>query len=435
MPIHNVGNAFKAMNEFDSALVAYNLCEKINDDPDDWWMGYVYENRGDLYQKMGKYEKAEEELTKSIAIRKKFKHNGPIVACLIHLGTLQSKMHNYERAQKNFEEALSFATKHEMLDHIRTAQKFLANLHEKKGDLSSSLKYLKLHAETKDSIFNDQLSKHFAELETIHQSKAKDEEILQLEFDRQLDTVKLSRQRDIIAIIGITSILMILLLWRLSRLNKKIKGQNRLISQALDDKNVLLKEIHHRVKNNLQLISSLLSLQSTTVDDTSALAALTEGQSRVQSMALIHQDLYRSDNLSGVQIEGYVRKLCQNLFDTYNIKGDRIKLALDIAPLSLDVSTLIPMGLILNELISNSLKYAFPSQQSGNIGVTLKPQNEKLLLEVWDDGVGFSDNANSGGFGHKLIRTFAKKLAADVNIKHSNGTVVSMNIANFKVAV
>ena len=116
----------------------------------------------------------------------------------------------------------------------------------------------------------------------------------------------------------------------------------------------------------------MLSLQSTTIDDTTALAALTEGQSRVQSMALIHQDLYRSDNLTGLQIEGYIKKLCRNLFDTYNISGEKIQLELDIAPMSLDVSTLIPMGLILNELISNSLKYAFPGEMKGKIGVRFK---------------------------------------------------------------
>ena len=317
---------------------------------------------------------------------------------------------------------------------LENAQELAALSYASLGDYQKAYQVQADLKATQDSIFNEKMMQQYTELETLHQTRKKEEAIAQLEFDRKLNEAKLSRQRDVILVVVAAAILLLLLLWHLLKLNKRIRDQNHAIASALKDKEVLLREIHHRVKNNLQLISSLLSLQSYTIKDASALEALSEGQSRVQSMALIHQDLYRTDNLTGVGVEGYIRKLCQNLFNTYNISGDRIQLNLDIESLALDVSTLIPLGLILNELISNSLKYAFPNDRSGSIGIVLKQQGEKLRLKVWDDGKGYTASARSDGFGHKLVNTFAKKLQADVHIKHDTGTVVSMNITNFKLA-
>jgi len=199
---------------------------------------------------------------------------------------------------------------------------------------------------------------------------------------------------------------------------------------------VLLKEIHHRVKNNLQVVSSLLNLQSKSVQDEKALEAIKEGRDRVKSMALIHQDLYREDNLTGIDIKEYIEKLTFSLFSSYNIDPQNIILKTDIDPLQLDVDTLIPLGLILNELISNALKYAFSENEKGILQVTLKQQDSRLLLEVKDNGKGLPEGwhyEKISSLGYQLIKSFVQKLKAELKVDGSKGTHVQMLISKYKL--
>lgn len=217
--------------------------------------------------------------------------------------------------------------------------------------------------------------------------------------------------------------------------NVEIENQNKIISAALDEKEILLKEIHHRVKNNLQIVSSLLGIQSRSIIDNKAKEAINEGRTRVHSMSLIHQDLYRKDNLTGVEMQNYLPKLASNLFDTYNIQGDHINLILDIDDIKLDVDTVIPIGLIVNELITNTLKYAFPGNRKGNLNISLTEINDTLLLIVVDDGIGLKQiqrETQEKSFGHSLIRAFKTKLDADIDISSLEGTSVSISIKKYK---
>jgi two-component sensor histidine kinase len=220
-------------------------------------------------------------------------------------------------------------------------------------------------------------------------------------------------------------------------LYSKQRVKNRLIQKQSDDLQVLMKEIHHRVKNNLQVISSLLDLQSLSIKDKQAAGAVREGKIRVQSMALIHQNLYSEGNIKGILMEDYIKKLVENLFNSYNIQEDRIRLVTDIDNLNLDVDTVIPIGLIVNELISNSLKYAFREKQRGEIYVTLKEHEKELELKVRDDGCGFPPNWNKSqgnSFGYNLVRTFAQKLKAKLDTYNDDGACVSMSITRYKMA-
>jgi two-component sensor histidine kinase/tetratricopeptide (TPR) repeat protein len=218
---------------------------------------------------------------------------------------------------------------------------------------------------------------------------------------------------------------------------RKQRAKNRLIQKQSDDLQVLMKEIHHRVKNNLQVISSLLDLQSLSIKDKHASDAVREGKIRVQSMALIHQNLYSEGNIKGILMKDYINNLVENLFNSYNIEKDKIRLITDIGQLNLDVDTVIPLGLIINELISNSLKYAFKETAHGEIYVTLKENNKHLELKVKDNGCGFPANWNkiqSKSFGYNLVNAFAQKLKAKLDIYNDNGACISMNISRYKLA-
>lgn len=218
---------------------------------------------------------------------------------------------------------------------------------------------------------------------------------------------------------------------------RKQKMKSMVILKQSEDMQVLMKEIHHRVKNNLQVISSLLDLQSMTIADNQASEAVKEGKNRVQSMALIHQNLYNEGNIKGIKTKEYISNLLQSLCDSYNITNDKVVVKTQIDDLNLDVDTMIPLGLVLNELVSNSLKYAFPDGETGELSIVLKREPQHLLLKVSDNGRGYPDGLNvrdGKSFGMKMIRAFAQKLKAKLEVYNSNGAVVEMQITKYNLA-
>jgi two-component sensor histidine kinase len=189
---------------------------------------------------------------------------------------------------------------------------------------------------------------------------------------------------------------------------------------------VLLKEIHHRVKNNLQVISSLLNLQARYLPDPAARAIFSQSQNRVQSIALVHERLYESADLSHVDFGKYVAVLLDNIFDTHDALGRGIAKVIGVGEVHLTVDVAIPCGLIVNELVTNALKHAFPDGRAGEVRVSLSESQQGTLdLVVEDDGVGMPaglDPRNTVSLGLDLVITFAEQLNAAVTIKRENGT-------------
>jgi len=206
-------------------------------------------------------------------------------------------------------------------------------------------------------------------------------------------------------------------------------------NSALLEKDFIIKEINHRVKNNMAVISSLLALQSKTVTDEKALAALKESQNRIRSMSLIHEDLYHSKNLSNINFSDYIKKLAYELFNLYNINADLINLKINIQNVLLGLDYAIPCGLIINELISNSLKYAFVDGKSGEIKIEFTSIENKYVLTFSDNGIGFReeiDFRNTGTMGMQLICTLVDQLDGNMQLLKGKGTVfkITFSITN-----
>ena len=197
------------------------------------------------------------------------------------------------------------------------------------------------------------------------------------------------------------------------------------INQSLKEKEILLKEVHHRVKNNMQVISSILNLQSSYVNDVYALNLLKECQNRIKSMAFIHESLYQSKNFESVNFSDYVSTLAKNLVHTYSVNTQKIKLILTLDKLFLNLDTSIPCGLIINEIISNSLKYAFPNNRDGIIFVTLKVNKQKVLIQAGDNGIGISpkiDLKQTKTLGLQLVDTLVEQINGTITLDRNNGT-------------
>jgi PAS domain S-box-containing protein len=197
------------------------------------------------------------------------------------------------------------------------------------------------------------------------------------------------------------------------------------IRASLREKEVMLKEIHHRVKNNLQVISSLLSLQSEHVQDDQVRRVLRDSQSRVRSMAIIHQRLYQSTNLAEINFAGYIEELCSQLFRTYGASGKNIQLVTEAEEISLEVDKAIPCGIILNELVSNALKYAFPAAAEGTVGVEFREKGREIQLVVRDDGIGMPPDFQgraAESLGLRLVNMLTEQLGGSVTVGNNNGS-------------
>jgi two-component sensor histidine kinase len=205
------------------------------------------------------------------------------------------------------------------------------------------------------------------------------------------------------------------------------------IKESLREKEVLLKEIHHRVKNNLQIISSLLNLQAGHVTDEGLLATFRESQNRIKAMSLVHESLYKSDDLSRINFAEYIRTLVRRSFYTYGVSAGNISLEENIAEVYLDIDTSITVALIINELVSNTVKHAFPGGKTGKLKIDFGIENGGMyLLKVSDNGVGLPkgfDPEEEESLGIGLVNALVKQLGADINIVGRKGTTVIISFA------
>ncbi|NNF01222.1 MAG: diguanylate cyclase, partial [Bacteroidia bacterium] len=217
-------------------------------------------------------------------------------------------------------------------------------------------------------------------------------------------------------------------------LRKEMEDQ---IKGSLDEKGVLLREIHHRVKNNLQIIISLFNLQSNYISNKNALRVLREGQDRIKSMALIHERFYQSDGLSKIDFDDYIYKLTENLFLSYVVDTRKINLAIQADKVSVDIDTAVPCGLIINELVSNSLKHAFEPDETGEIFIRFRELEKNIYkLVVGDTGKGVDpdfDFENTETLGMQLVSALTDQLDGKMNIVRDNGKGISFEIIFKKV--
>ena len=209
--------------------------------------------------------------------------------------------------------------------------------------------------------------------------------------------------------------------------DKKLNHQR--VEQSLKEKDVLLKEVHHRVKNNMQIISSILNLQSSYVTDAYTLALLKESQNRIKTMAYIHESLYQNKSFTSVNFSEYIQTLSKNIIHSYVVSAEKIELLLNLEKINLNLDASIPAGLIINELITNAIKHAFSDTRKGYICLNLKQENNIICLEVKDNGVGIPpgfDFNNTNTLGLQLVNTLIDQLDGEIkfNSKKGKGTEV-----------
>jgi two-component sensor histidine kinase len=306
------------------------------------------------------------------------------------------------------------------------------------GDYASGMLHYKKYTQLLDSNFNVTKTRQAEELQVMYQTQEKENQISYLNQRAKLERANLKQTTLVknLTIAGTAALLIIAgLLYRQSRLRKKnntvITHKNEQLQHFLSEKEWLLKEIHHRVKNNLQIVMSLLNSQSAYIDNESALTAIHDSQHRVHAMSLIHQKLYSSENVSSIDMTNYIRELTSYLGESFNT-GQRIRFEFDIEPLEMDVSQAVPLGLILNEAITNSIKYAFPGDRSGSVSISLSNTSANhYLLSISDNGVGVAPGIKkAGSLGMSLMKGLSEDLDGNFSIENNKGTTIQISFVH-----
>ena len=338
---------------------------------------------------------------------------------------------------KNYDQAIAYYTKSRndylKIDNRKGATDILGYIgtaYQQKGNLEKALLF-------KEQYYNESITYQ----KEINERSLRENE---LQFDILKQDQQLTRKQNMqiifIVVIAI-GLILLALVYRNFRLKQKSNIQLETINNELGNKNILLdkrnaeieilmKEIHHRVKNNLEVVSSLLALQSAQIDDPNTKEAMTEGQNRVNSIGIVHQKLYQGTNLGAVEMKDYFLNLSESILDSFGAEG-RVDLKLAMENLDLDIDTAVPLGLIINELLTNTIKYAFPKGEKGTITIKLEKQPNNILhLEVADNGVGKSGITHGTGFGGQLVSLLTNQLNGTMREENQNGTTI---IFDFKM--
>lgn len=418
--------AYHLTGDLEKALEAGNNCIEtvLNKAPEDvFTLARAYRSRSDVWIDLNNYEKALED--GNLAYATVEKHIGaarPAAQTYRRgIGLAYYKMGQYENAIPHLEACIKGYKDlgQAKVPKIQKLYDMITDCYAQIGDYRNGFDYLSEAYQVQNYILNKKIENLEAESLIKFETSKKDQAIAEQQF---LLSQKTKIQRLGLGIIGLL-VLFLSTLFYYFRRNKKIADELKVKNE---ENELLLKEIHHRVKNNLQTISSLLSLQSESMDDEAAIEAVRESQNRVASMALIHQKLYQGDNLASIEMRNYFKTMGQAVIDGFGNIGENVDLQVDMAPLEMDVEAAIPIGLITNELMTNSLKYAFPNKK-GKISIQLKALDNNLYeLVVADDGVGKVDSemTKNRGFGSLLVNLLNAQIQGKMEVTSEHGTAV-----------
>lgn len=401
------------MVEMHAALGHYNLANRYaaqmidfleSGTADDGEKTSICLTLGKFYVLTKRYNEARQYVAQALALNQ---HSGPV----LRLADLHLLLFKADSAQGRFPAAIAHYQRYKLLN---------------------------------DSVFNERKNQQLASLEIQYDTRKKEQNIALLTKQAQVQQARL-RQREFqrnALLVGAVLLTLVLGLslnrYRLKQRSNQlleekqaeINQQNQSLQHLLKEKDWMLKEIHHRVKNNLEMINSLLETQSDYLRDPAAVAALREGQNRVHAMALIHQKLYQANSLALVDMQGYIRQIAEHLLDSFDCQ-ETVQMQLAVDPVELEVTLVTPLGLIINEALTNALKYAFPNQQPGTVAVALAALGQgRFRLTIEDDGVGFPpgiDLEDGSTMGLTIMHGLSEQLDGTLRITQTRGVRIRLD--------
>lgn len=468
----NIGIVYSKLEKPDDALqYYYKVLDLKHTIQNQRTLAMLYNNIGICYAKKYAFDSALSNSQRALTMRKKSGDKAGIAQSLNNIAAVYRDQKDYPKAIVYFEEALNLQQTLQSKDDLANVYSNLGAMYTKTGDIKKGeeylLKSLDLYRETgsasvkeslhglttlyetsgeinkaevyrgeylkvSDSLVNDDVKNRLVQLQAEFDVERKE---AQLQFEKQQNELKnlqlaQSENKRIVLIVALViTVGLVLALWYHARTRRKAA---LVLAKKNERIELLIRELHHRVKNNMQTISSLLGLQSFRITDDVARTALREGQTRVEAMSLIHQKLYLDDQLRDVDMEEYLGALSQTLSQSYGYDTSTIRNRVSLPNKKLDVDIAIPLGLIINELIINAFKHAFTTVENPELQVILKQRNDQLVeLTVRDNGQGLPDTSlieKSKSFGLKLVNTLSRQLNGTLTVVNEGGAVFTLVI-------
>ncbi len=425
----NSGDYTEALNYYSTAL---RLAHEFNDIP---VLADIHNGMGNLYQAMGKYADALEYYLITAGEFKSVTNKQNLASLYCEMGIVYTRLKKYDLAKQSFRDAKNLYEELNSklpMDIYYSGMALLDSANANwKGAYQQYLQYIV----ARDSTFNKETLKKLVVSQMQYESDKK-EAVIKAEQEKK-DIVaegEIRRQRNIRNLSFTVLALVLLFSVVVYRQRNKIAGEKKRSDLLLRDKELLLKEIHHRVKNNLEVVTSLLALQGAQIDDPNTKEAMQEGQNRVHSIGIVHQKLYQGTNLGAIEMKDYFINLSESILDSFGAEK-RVTIECVMEQLDVDIDTAVPLGLIVNELLTNTLKYAFPGGQQGKVQIKLQKQNNGLLqLEVSDNGVGKSGITHGTGFGGQLVSLLTQQLGGSMREEVKDGTHIYFEFKPVKAA-
>jgi two-component sensor histidine kinase len=421
---NNIGEIYSSLNQFDSALVnlfrALEIKRRIDGKNS---VASTLHNIGYTLFKLNRTTEARDYLTESLEIKRTLDDHRGEIFTMNALAELNLSLKNYQLANNFLDQAETLILKSGELNELKINLTHRVKLLDKLGRHQEALRYAQELITVKDSLLTIQKAESLQLMEVRYETAQKEQQIASLTVLDSLNKAELGKKQLFIrSLIG--GIILLLIIGALIYHNFYLARKHKKRVE------ILLRELHHRVKNNLQILASLLSLQSKQLTDVNAIEAVKSSESRVNAMALIHRKLYSDENSNLINVKDYIIELVTYLTQSYGYSQKNLRVSFSVDNIDIDPDRLIPIGLIINELVSNAFKYAYVNESNPTLAIEFRIDVEKnIVLLVKDNGKGIDKLPdNSDSFGLKMVRLLTRELRGSFNIVVQNGTTFSLTI-------
>ena len=430
---NNIGNCYLEENKYDSAIYWFNKSFELSAEKNyTKGIALASSNAGLAYLDKKEYPKAEQKLILAYTKYDSLQNDLSLVIVCTNLIRLYTETNQLNKAIPYAKTGEKLASKIGSFEQQVNLYSSLSNMYAAKQEPVEALKYAKLQMQFSDSLANENSQRIQNEMTTRFETENLNDKITLLTSTNKLKDAEIEKkktQQYLFIVLVFGSIIIIGLLFFVLRTKnksqKQLVQQNKIIENALDERGILLKEIHHRVKNNLQIISSLLSLQSGYGNSISTEELVKQSESRIKSMALIHEKLYQTENFKEIDLAEYLHSLLEQLSEILFFKEKDIKYKINVESIHIEIDKLVPLGLIINELITNTVKHAFKNKTSGLITITGKHFDKNYTLCINDNGEGMPSDFSldkSKSLGIRLIKGLVNQIQAKITIQSVPGS-------------
>ena len=440
---HFIGSLFQDMEQADSALIYLSRAWQIHSQQDaipskaHSWQIATLTGLAEVFTITGDLDSA------SIYLQKALRHpgrkkKGPVFGrILLAQARLAQARNQVDRALHLARQGLQHVGESRHLKMKIEAHHLLQMYYRLKGDNDKAWEHLQSYTALSDSLKSLQVQARIVEIEHEYDQEKNRKQISELTTQKDLNEEEISEKtwwnKTMLVFIGILLVVVVVIVWVWLRLRKR----HWELSLTMDDWGLMYREVQHRVKNNLQLISSMLFLQSAKLEnpnDGTTRQVLEDMKNRVRSMALVHQKLALEDGHSWINSRDYIQDLVNELMASYVSREQVEEVNVDAEPLMLDLDTIVPLGLIVNELITNMLKHAFDGSTPGRIDLSFRKEGKDLLLIISDNGKGIStEKGKKESFGLGIVKALGSRLNADIQVQSEEGTTWKLIIRNYKL--